>query len=70
MLDNGRELVKAISRVFLGKISVHDVYTVGHRMDVLGLQHELVRAEYPTGETPQLADTFIKQFLDVRSDLL
>jgi len=28
----------------------------------------LVRAEYPTGETPQLAATFIKQLLDVRGD--
>jgi len=33
-----------------------------------GLQPGLVRAEYPTGETPQLAATFIKQFLDVRGD--
>jgi len=32
------------------------------------LQPGLVRAEYLTGETPQLAATFIKQFLDVRGD--
>ena len=32
------------------------------------LQPGLVRAEYPTGETPQLATTFIRQFLDVRGD--
>jgi len=62
------KLVKPIFRVFLGKIGVHDVYTVGEGRDVLGLQPRLVRAEYPTGETPQLAATFIKQFLDVRGD--
>jgi len=39
------ELVKPISRVFLGKLGIHDVYTVGHGKDVLGLHPELVRAE-------------------------
>ena len=33
-----------------------------------GLQPALVRAKYPTGETPQLIATFIKQFLDMRDD--
>jgi len=35
---------------------------------MLGLQPGLVRAEYPTGETPQLAATFIKQFLNLRGN--
>jgi len=31
------ELVKPISGVSLGKIGAHDVYTVSHGRDVLGL---------------------------------
>jgi len=45
------ELVKAISRVFLGKIGAHETFTIGYRRDVLGLQPGLVRAEYPRRET-------------------
>ena len=54
------ELVKPISRVSLGNIGVREAFTVGHRRDVLGLQPDLIRAAYPTGETPQLAATFIR----------
>ena len=54
------ELVKPISRVSLGKIGACKVFTVSYGRDVLGLQPGLVRAEYLTGETPQLAATFIK----------
>ena len=54
------KLVNPIFRVFLGKIGVHDVYTVGHGRDMLGLQPKLVRAEYLIRETPQLAATFIR----------
>ena len=46
------ELVKPIFRVFLGKIGAREAFTVSHGRDVLGLQLGLVRAEYPTGETP------------------
>ena len=62
------ELVKPIFRVSLGKIGARRAFTVGHGRDVLGLQPYLVRAEYPTVETSQLATTFIRQFLDVRGD--
>jgi len=34
--------------------------------DVFGLHPGLVRAKYPIGKTPQLAATFINQFLKVR----
>ena len=44
-----------ISRVSLGKIGTREAFTIGHGRDVLGLQPSLVRAEYPIGETPQLA---------------
>ena len=62
------ELVKPISRVSLGKIGAPEAFTIGHGRDVLGLHPGLVRAEYLIGETPQLATTFIRQFLDVRGD--
>ena len=54
------ELVKPISGVSQDKIGVHDIYIIGHGWDVLELQPGLVRAEYLTWETPQLAATFIK----------
>jgi len=63
-----RELVKPISAVTLGKIGAREAFIVGHGRNVLGLQPSLVKAEYPTGETPQLAATFIRQFLDIRGD--
>ena len=53
-------MVRPFSGVALGKIGAHEAYTIGHGRDVLGLQPSLVRAEYPTGETPQLAAVFIK----------
>ena len=62
------ELVRPIFGVTLDKIGAREAFTVGHGRDVLGLQLDLVRAEYPIGETPQLAATFIRQFLDVRGD--
>ena len=62
------ELVRPISGVTLGKIGAREAFTVGHRRDVLGLQPDLVKAEYPTWKAPQLAVTFIRQFLDVRGD--
>jgi len=62
------DLSKSFSCVFFGKLGVNEAYTVGHGRDVFGLHPELVRAEYPTGETPQLAATFINQFLKVRGD--
>ena len=48
------ELVRLFSGVTLGKIGAREAFTVGHGRDVLGLQLDLVRAEYPTGETPNL----------------
>ena len=62
------ELSKSISGVSLGKLGANEAYIVGHERDVLGLHSGLVRAEYLTGETPQLAATFINQFLRVKGD--
>ena len=45
-------------------------WAAGHEKDIFGLFSGLVRAEYPKGETPQLAATFINQFLKVRGDFL
>ena len=48
------ELARPFSGVTLGKIGAREAFTVGHGRDVLGLQPSLVRAEYPTGETPNV----------------
>jgi len=53
-----------------GKLGANEPYPAGHGRDVFALHPGLVRAEYPTGETPQLAATFINQFLKVRGDFL
>jgi len=62
------ELVRPFFGVTLGKIGAREAFIVSHGRDVLGLQPGLVRAEYPMGENPQLAATFIRQFLNVRGD--
>jgi len=48
------DLVKPYSGVSLGKIGVHEAYTIGHGRCVLGLHSFLVRTEYPKGVTPSL----------------
>ena len=53
------DLFKSISGVSLGKLGLNEAYSVSHKRDVLGLQPRLVRAEHTTGETTQLATTFI-----------
>ena len=51
------DLSQSISGVSLGKLGAKEVYPAGHRKDVFSLYLELVRAEYPKEETPQLATT-------------
>ena len=62
------DLSKSTSGVSLGKLGVKEEYHAGHEKDIFSLYPGLVMAEYPTGETPQLATTFINQFLKVRGD--
>ena len=62
------DLSRFISGVSLDRLGVKEAYSAGHRKDVFSLFFGLVRAEYPKGETPQLATTFINQFLKVRGD--
>jgi len=62
------DLSKSISGVSLGKLGANEAYPAGQGRDVFGLHPGLVRAEYPTGKTLQLAATFINQFLKVRGD--
>jgi len=62
------DLSKSASGVSLGKLGANEVYPAGHGKDVFGLYPGLVRAKYPTGEIPQLATTFINQFLKVEDD--
>ena len=60
------DLSQSISGISLGKLGVKEAYPADHVKDVFGLYPGLVRAEYPKGETPQLATTLINQFLKVR----
>ena len=66
--DMNWDLSRFVSGLSLGKLGAKEAYPVGHGTDVFGLFPRLVRAEYPKGETPQLATTFINQFLKVRGD--
>jgi len=61
-------LSKSISDESLDKLDSNKSYIAGHGRDVFGLHPRLVRVEYPTGNTPQLATTFINQFLKMRGD--
>ena len=57
-----------VSDVSLSRLGAKEVHSAGHGKDVFGLFPELVRPEYPKGETPQIGATFINQFLKVRGD--
>ena len=62
------DLSQSIFDVSLGELGAKEAYPAGHEKDVFGLFPEIVGAEYPKGETPLLATTFINQFLKVRGD--
>ena len=62
------DLSQSMSYVFLGKLGAKEAYPASHGKDVFSLFPGLVMAEYPKGKTPQLATTFINQFLKVRGD--
>jgi len=62
------ELSKSISGMSLDKLGINEAYAADHGREVSGLHPGLVKAEYPTGETPQLTATYINQFLKVRDD--
>jgi len=50
------------------QLGAKDAYPASHEKDIFDLFAGLVRPEYPKGETPRLAATFINQFLKVRGD--
>ena len=62
------DLSRFVFSVSLGRLGAKEAYSASHGKDVFGLFFGLVRAEYPKGETPQLATTFINQFLKLRGD--
>ena len=59
------DLSRFVSGISLGRLGAKEVHSAGHGKDVFGLFFRLVRPEYPKGETPQFAATFINQFLKV-----
>ena len=62
------ELAKSLSGVSLGKIGANVTYTASHCREVIGLQLELVRGEYLTGDTLQRATTFVNQFVAAKGN--
>ena len=62
------DLSNSISGMSLRKLGANEAYPTGHGKDIFELYPGFVRAEYPAGETPQLATNFINQFLKVRGD--
>ena len=58
--------LSSISGVSLGKLGANEAYASDHGRNIFGLHPRLVRDEHWIGETPQLATTFINQFLKVR----
>ena len=58
------------SGVSLRKLGNNVAFPAGHGRDVVELHLGLMRMEYPTGETPQQAATFINQFMVVKVDFL
>ena len=62
------ELTKEQSGVSLGRISHHTAIPAGHIKNIIGLLPSSLKAEYPIGETPYQASTFISQFMTVKGD--
>ena len=62
------DLSRFVSGVSLSRLGAKEAYPAGYGKDVFDFFPGLVRLEYPKGETPQLAATFINQFLKVRGD--
>ena len=52
-------MVKAQSSVAIGRISNRAVFPVGHSRKILELLSGSMKQEFPTGETPKQAATFI-----------
>jgi len=59
---------KGAAGVSLGRISRHIAILAGHGRNIVGLLLGLLKAEYPRGETPHQATTFINQFMAVKGD--
>jgi len=49
--------------ISLRKIGANNAYPTGHSRELIEIQPGLVSFEYPIGETPQRAATFINKFM-------
>ena len=60
------ELDKEQSGVTIEKIVNHTAFPAGYSWDVVGLLPSSLRSEYPRGETPKQAGTFISKFMEAK----
>ena len=54
-----RDLVRAQMGVAIGRISNRAAFPVGHNKEIPELLPSSMKQEFPTGETPKQATTFI-----------
>ena len=61
-------LTRLQSGISIGRIFNYSTFPVGHSRDVIGLLSGSMRQEYPKGETPKQANTFISKFMEAKGD--
>ena len=62
------DLVKVQPGIAIGRISNRVAFPVGHSREILELLTGPMKQEFPTGETPKQAATFISQFMKEKDD--
>ena len=62
------DLARVQSGVAIGGISYNTAFPVGHGREILALLSGSIRQKFPTGKTPKQAATFIRRFMEVKSE--
>jgi len=62
------DLVRAQSGVAIRRISNRDAFSIGHSRGILELLLGLMKQEFPTGEIPKQAATFISRFMKIKGE--
>lgn len=61
-------LVSFVPKMAIEKLGYHEALRVSHEKGVSGLFHVAVQSKLTQGEVPQLANTFINQFIKANGD--
>ena len=62
------DLVRTQSDIAIERISNHAAFSASHSREILALFSGSMK-EFPTGEIPKQATTFINRFMEVKSEL-